>query len=105
RSRFSLLSSYMNTPRSNSRLRSRLLALMGAASASQSPAWPGSPTARWLSLGLGLAALGAGSLAHAQATWVGNTDQDWNKVSNWSTDPAAPTGDFKINTSAPGSFP
>lgn len=50
-----------------------------------------------------LAALGAVS-ASAQATWTGTASQDWNDAANWSSAPAAPTGNFTINT-ATGNYP
>jgi autotransporter-associated beta strand protein len=43
--------------------------------------------------------------AHAQTTWVGDTSQDWSDATNWSSDPAAPTGNFLVNTDAVGVFP
>lgn len=43
-----------------------------------------------------VATLGAVSV-HAQATWTGATSQDWNTASNWSSSPAAPTGNLTIN--------
>lgn len=53
-----------------------------------------------------LALLTAGtSAAQAQATWVGDTSQDWNNAANWSSDPANPTGNFTINTATAGVFP
>ena len=53
-----------------------------------------------------LALLTAGTSAvHAQATWVGDTSQDWNNAANWSSDPANPTGNFTINTATAGVFP
>src|SRR5688500_5767726 len=36
--------------------------------------------------------------AMAQSTWVGDTSTDWNNAANWSSDPAAPTGNFFIET-------
>jgi autotransporter-associated beta strand protein len=53
-----------------------------------------------------LALLTAGTSAvHAQATWVGDTSQDWNTAANWSSDPANPTGNFTVNTATDGVFP
>jgi autotransporter-associated beta strand protein len=43
--------------------------------------------------------------AHAQTTWVGDSSQDWSLAANWSSDPADPTGNFLINTDAPGVYP
>jgi autotransporter-associated beta strand protein len=53
---------------------------------------------------LGIASLAALGTAHAQATWVGDTSNDWNAASNWSSDPSNPTGNFTINT-ATGNYP
>ncbi len=61
------------------------------------------PSSLALGLMTAIAALGASS-AFAQATWVGDTSQDWNDATNWSSDPAAPTGNFTVNT-ATGSYP
>jgi autotransporter-associated beta strand protein len=52
---------------------------------------------------LGVSALSAASL-HAQATWVGDTSNDWNNAANWSSDPATPSGNFTVNT-ATGNYP
>ncbi len=43
--------------------------------------------------------------ARADATWVGDSTQDWNTAANWSSDPANPTGNFFINTSTAAVFP
>jgi autotransporter-associated beta strand protein len=43
-------------------------------------------------------------MAHAQATWTGAADQDWNNVANWSTSPSNPTGAFTVNL-ATGNYP
>ena len=51
----------------------------------------------------GSAALFAPS-AHAQATWTGTLDQDWNNAGNWSTSPSNPSGNFTLNL-ATGNFP
>ncbi len=48
---------------------------------------------------------GLASLAYADATWVGDTSQDWNTAANWSSDPANPSGNFTINTATAGVFP
>ncbi len=48
--------------------------------------------------------LSVSQTAHAQATWTGGTDQDWNNAANWSTSPSNPTGNFTINT-AVGNYP
>lgn len=56
-----------------------------------------------LPIALSLAALSFHS-AYADATWVGDASQDWNDAANWSSDPAAPTGNFTINT-ATGNYP
>ncbi len=48
--------------------------------------------------------LSSTSSLHAQATWTGSTDSDWNTVANWSTTPTNPSGNFSINT-ATGNFP
>jgi autotransporter-associated beta strand protein len=53
---------------------------------------------------LGIASLAAVSSLHAQATWVGDTSNDWNNAANWSSDPGNPSGNFTINT-ATGNFP
>lgn len=55
------------------------------------------------SLALSLAAIPAAS--RADATWVGDTSQDWNNAANWSSDPANPTGNFFINNATAGVFP
>jgi autotransporter-associated beta strand protein len=52
-----------------------------------------------------VALTGLAATAHAQATWVGDTSQDWNAAANWSSDPANPTGNFTINTATAGVFP
>jgi autotransporter-associated beta strand protein len=57
-----------------------------------------------LSLGLSLAGV-ATQQAHADATWVGDSGQNWNTAASWSSDPANPTGNFTINTAAVGVFP
>ena len=51
-----------------------------------------------------VASLAAASSVRAQATWVGDTDNDWNSAANWSTDPANPSGNFTVNLSS-GNFP
>ncbi|BCU79355.1 autotransporter-associated beta strand repeat-containing protein [Luteolibacter sp. LG18] len=56
-----------------------------------------------LTIALSVAGLSTQS-ARADATWVGDTSQDWNNAANWSSDPANPTGNFFINT-ATGNFP
>ncbi len=56
-----------------------------------------------LGLATAIASLGASS-AFAQATWVGDTDNDWNTAANWSSDPSNPSGNFTINT-ATGNYP
>ena len=38
------------------------------------------------------------------ATWVGDTSQDWNTAANWDSDPNNPGGNFIIHT-ATGNFP
>lgn len=48
---------------------------------------------------------GLAATAHAQATWVGDTSQDWNTAANWSSDPANPSGNFTINKATDGVFP
>lgn len=55
------------------------------------------------SLAFSLTALPATS--RADATWVGDTSQDWNTAANWSSDPANPTGSFFINLNTAGVFP
>jgi autotransporter-associated beta strand protein len=54
---------------------------------------------------MGLILAGLPSISRADATWVGDTSQDWNNAANWSSDPANPTGNFFINTNAAGTFP
>lgn len=44
------------------------------------------------------ATLSLSQTGQAQATWVGDTSQDWNTAANWSSDPNNPTGNFTINT-------
>ena len=44
-----------------------------------------------------LAAMSASSSLHAQATWVGDSSNDWNTAANWSSDPSNPSGNFTIN--------
>ena len=44
---------------------------------------------RLLASGLALSLAAVPSLSRAQATWVGDTSQDWNNAANWSSDPAA----------------
>lgn len=41
----------------------------------------------------------------ADATWIGDSTQDWNTAANWSSDPANPTGNFFVNTATTGVFP
>lgn len=41
---------------------------------------------------------------HAQTTWTGSLDSDWNTVANWGSNPTNPSGNFFINTAA-GNFP
>lgn len=60
---------------------------------------------RLLASGLALSLAALPSLSRAQATWVGDTSQDWNTAANWSSDPANPTGNFFINTATAGVFP
>lgn len=43
--------------------------------------------------------------AQAQATWVGDSSQDWNTAANWSSDPNNPTGNFTINTATELVYP
>ena len=62
---------------------------------------PGSP--RLASIAATLT-LSVSQTAHAQATWTGGTDQDWNNAANWSTSPSNPTGNFTINTEV-GNYP
>ena len=52
-----------------------------------------------------LALVGLPSISRADATWVGDTSQDWNNAANWSSDPANPTGNFFINTATAGVYP
>lgn len=56
-------------------------------------------------LATALALAGLATTAHAQATWVGDTSQDWNNAANWSSDPNNPTGNFTINNATDGVFP
>ncbi|MEO0055515.1 MAG: hypothetical protein RLZZ50_1462, partial [Verrucomicrobiota bacterium] len=59
-----------------------------------------------LKLAGSLIALAASAASlQAQATWVGDTSQDWNTAANWSSDPANPTGNFTINNATAGVFP
>ena len=51
-----------------------------------------------------VASLAATSSVQAQATWVGDTSNDWNNASNWSSDPSSPSGNFTVNLST-GNFP
>ena len=51
-----------------------------------------------------MAALGGASSVHA-STWVGSTSQDWGTIANWDSSPAAPTGDYFVNTAAAGVYP
>jgi autotransporter-associated beta strand protein len=60
---------------------------------------------RLLASGLVLSLAALPSVSRAQATWVGDTSQDWNNAANWSSDPANPTGSFFINTATPGVYP
>ena len=60
---------------------------------------------RLLASGLALSLAAVPSLSRAQATWVGDSSQDWNTAANWSSDPANPTGNFFINTATAGVFP
>ena len=60
---------------------------------------------RLLASGLALTLAALPSISRAQATWVGDTSQDWNNAANWSSDPANPTGNFFINTATAGVFP
>jgi autotransporter-associated beta strand protein len=48
---------------------------------------------------------GLPSISRADATWVGDTSQDWNNAANWSSDPANPTGSFFVNTNTAGIYP
>ncbi|MCW1925807.1 autotransporter-associated beta strand repeat-containing protein [Luteolibacter arcticus] len=62
--------------------------------------------ATYLRLGLGFSMVGiATQSAYADATWVGDTSQNWGTAANWSSDPANPSGNFFINTAAVGVFP
>jgi fibronectin-binding autotransporter adhesin len=60
---------------------------------------------RLLASGLALSLAALPSISRADATWVGDTSQDWNNAANWSSDPANPTGNFFINTAAAGVYP
>lgn len=60
---------------------------------------------RVLATGLVLSLVALPSICRADATWVGDTSQDWNNAANWSSDPANPTGNFFINTATAGVFP
>lgn len=60
---------------------------------------------RIAALGLLLSLEALTSICRADATWVGDTSQDWNNAANWSTDPANPTGSFFINTATDGVYP
>jgi len=51
------------------------------------------------------AALVLTQAAFGDATWVGDTSQDWNNAANWSSDPSNPSGNFFINTAVAGVFP
>ena len=67
---------------------------------------PASQLTRILPLALGLSAAALTSpVALADATWVGDSSQDWNAVANWSTDPVAPTGHLIVNLATAGVFP
>ena len=57
-----------------------------------------------LGLAMGMVVAELSPVAKGQATWVGDTSQDWNDATNWSTDPANPTGNFTINTEV-GNYP
>ena len=59
-----------------------------------------------LAMGAGIlvAAVTTGS-ALADATWVGDSSQDWSTAANWSSDPANPSGNFFINTNVAGIYP
>lgn len=57
-----------------------------------------------LNLFAAIAALGGATSVNA-ATWVGSTSQDWGTAANWDSAPAAPAGDYIINTAAAGVFP
>ncbi|MEK7951414.1 beta strand repeat-containing protein [Luteolibacter soli] len=62
--------------------------------------------ATYLRLSLGLSMVGlATQQAHADATWVGDSGQNWNTAASWSSDPANPTGNYFINTVTAGVFP
>jgi autotransporter-associated beta strand protein len=54
---------------------------------------------------IALALVGLPSVSRADATWVGDTSQDWNNAANWSSDPANPTGNFFISTATAGVYP
>ena len=58
-----------------------------------------------LAAGLVLSLTALPSISRADATWVGDTSQDWNNAANWSSDPANPTGNFFINNATAGVFP
>lgn len=58
-----------------------------------------------LASGLALSLAALPSTSRADATWVGDTSQDWNNAANWSSDPANPTGNFFINSATSGVFP
>ncbi len=58
---------------------------------------PGRPRSTVRLQALLLAAAGFAPMAHAQATWTGSADQDWNNAANWSSSPGNPTGAFTIN--------
>lgn len=60
---------------------------------------------RLLATGLALSLATLPSVSRADATWVGDTSQDWNNAANWSSDPANPTGNFFINVATAGVFP
>src|SRR5688500_19325393 len=57
-----------------------------------------------LGLAMGMVVAELSPVAKGQATWVGDTSQDWNDATNWSSDPANPTGNFTVNT-AIGNYP
>ncbi len=48
-------------------------------------------------LALALAPFAAASSLQAQATWVGDSSNDWNTAANWSSDPSNPSGNFTVN--------
>ncbi|MES2474324.1 MAG: autotransporter-associated beta strand repeat-containing protein [Verrucomicrobiota bacterium] len=59
-----------------------------------------------LAMGFGLAVAAiTTSTAHADATWVGDTSQNWSTAANWSSDPANPSGNFFINTAVANVYP